>query len=54
MPEAAREMTLKAIQTTADAWKKAAEGPGADSLAQTCQAATETARRATAAMGCEW
>lgn len=54
MPEAAREQTRKAVQQSIDAWKQAAEGPGKDTLAQTCKTALETAKKATEAMGCEW
>ena len=54
MPEAAREQTQKAVQQSIDAWKQAADGPAKDTLAETCKNALETAKKATAAMGCEW
>lgn len=54
MPKAAGELTLKAVQQSIDAWKQAATGPAAETLALTCKNALSTARRATAAMGCKW
>lgn len=54
MPDAAKETTKKALQDSVSAWKAAAEGPGKDTLAQTCKTALETAKKATEAMGCEW
>lgn len=54
MPEAAKETTKKALQDSVAAWKAAAEGPGKDTLAQTCKTALDTAKKATEAMGCEW
>lgn len=54
MPDAAKETTKKALEDSVKAWKAAAEGPGKDTLAQTCKTAMETAKKATESMGCEW
>jgi hypothetical protein len=54
MPEAARDATREAMQTSLDAWKAAAEGPGKDTLADTCTQMLETTKKATEAFGCEW
>lgn len=54
IPDAAKEQTKQAVQQSIDAWKQAAQGPAKDTLAETCKNALETAKKATAAMGCEW
>jgi hypothetical protein len=54
MPEAARDATREAMQTSLDAWKAAAEGPGKDTLADTCTQMLETTKKATEAFNCEW
>lgn len=54
MPEGAKETTMKALEDSMKAWKTAAEGPGKDTLAETCKQAMEAAKQATQAMGCEW
>jgi hypothetical protein len=54
VPEAARKAMTEALDTTVDAWKQAAAGPGAAALETGCKAASEAAAQATAAMGCTW
>jgi len=54
MPDAAKETTKKALQDSVTAWKAAAEGPGKETLAQTCKTAMDAAKKATEAMGCTW
>lgn len=54
VPEAARRAMTEALDTTVEAWKQAAAGPGAAALETGCKAASEAAAQATAAMGCSW
>ncbi len=55
MPEAARESMRDALRHSAKAWKDAAANPGVrDALAEACKSALDTAKEATAAMGCTW
>jgi len=45
MPEAARETSKKALQTSVDAWKKAAATPaGKEGLAQACKTASDAVK----------
>ena len=45
MPEAARETSKKALQTSVDAWKKAAATPaGKEGLAQACKTAADAVK----------
>lgn len=53
VPPEAKLQILSAIATSIAAWKEAAAESG-EKLAGTCEAALETARKATADMGCTW
>lgn len=54
VPEAARSSMLDAMDATEKAWREAATGPAASSLATACEAALDAAKMATASMGCVW
>lgn len=55
LPEAAREVTLEALDKSGEAWKAAASTPaGRSGLEIACQTASEAASEATRAMGCTW
>ncbi len=54
VPGAARKAMLDAMDTTAKAWKEAADGPARTGLATACKAALAAAQKATKPMGCEW
>jgi hypothetical protein len=55
MPEAARTSARTAFDQSRNQWKAAAAtAEGRSALSMTCKAATDSARTATSAYGCEW
>jgi hypothetical protein len=55
MPEAARTSARTAFDQSREQWKAAAATTeGRSALSMTCKAATDTARTAMSAYGCEW
>src|SRR5262245_14020327 len=55
VPEAARSMVRQSLDTQKAQWKQAASTPeGRAAMANACKTATDTARQAMAAYGCQW
>jgi hypothetical protein len=55
VPEAARAMVRQSLDTTKAQWKQAASTPeGRAGLATGCKSATDSAKQAMAAYGCQW